>query len=249
VTSTRTALVTGASNGLGRVIALALGAHGYHLAVADLDLAGLADVRQEPSMQGRRVVPVGLDLRVQQSIDAGFRYALDSLGQIDVLVNNAAVALLKPAVEVTWSEWDAVVDVNLKGAFFMAQTFGRYCLERGRPGVIVNMASTHGLVALPDRSVYGITKGGLIQMTRMLGVEWADRDIRVNAIAPATVLTPSRASMLNDPEKRGKMLSRIPSGRFPTADEVAGAVLYLASSEAASVTGHTLVLDGGLTAY
>ena len=244
----RAAFVTGTSTGLGRVIALALAADGYDLAVSDLELEQLTDFQQEPLLGDRKVIPVQLDLRLEQSITEAFDRALTGLGEIDLLVNNAGVALLKAATEVSWAEWDAVLDVNLKGTFFLSQHFGRYCLQAKRDGVIINIASTHGLVGLPDRCIYGISKAGLIQLTRMLAVEWADRNVRVNAIAPATVLTPSRATMLSEPERRNKMLSRIPSGRFPTAEEVAEAVIYLASPGAASVTGHTLIVDGGLTA-
>ena len=137
----------------------------------------------------------------------------------------------------------------MKGSFFLTQCFGRYCITRGRPGAIVSIVSTHGLTGIAQRAVYGISKAGLIQMTKMLAIEWADKNIRVNAVAPATVLTPSREKMLNDPKTRQAMLARIPTGRFVTPEEVAAAVIYLASSAAASVTGHTLMVDGGLTAY
>jgi NAD(P)-dependent dehydrogenase (short-subunit alcohol dehydrogenase family) len=110
------------------------------------------------------------------------------------------------------------------------------------------MASTHGMTGIAGRSVYGISKAGLIQMTRMLAIEWADKNIRVNAIAPTTVMTESRQKMLSDPGKRAAALARIPSGRFATPEEIAAAVVYLASPGAASVTGHTLPVDGGLTA-
>jgi NAD(P)-dependent dehydrogenase (short-subunit alcohol dehydrogenase family) len=110
------------------------------------------------------------------------------------------------------------------------------------------MASTHGMTGIAGRSVYGISKAGLIQMTRMLAIEWADRNIRVNAIAPTTVMTESRQQLLSDPDKRAAALSRIPSGRFVTPEEIAAAVVYLASPGAASVTGHTLPVDGGLMA-
>ena len=154
----------------------------------------------------------------------------------------------EPVVDVTDAEWDDVIDTNLKGAFFLSQLFGRDCIAKKRPGVIVSMASTHGMTGIAGRSVYGISKAGLIQMTRMLAIEWADKNIRVNAIAPTTVMTESRQELLADPEKRAAALSRIPSGRFATPEEVAAAVVYLASPAAGSVTGHTLTVDGGLTA-
>jgi 2-deoxy-D-gluconate 3-dehydrogenase len=174
--------------------------------------------------------------------------ATQAFGAIDVLVNNAGRALQKPAVDVTWAEWNDVIDINLKGGFFLSTAFARHCLERTRGGAIISMASTHGLTGIAGRSVYGVSKGGIIQMTRMLAIEWAPLGIRVNAVAPATVLTPSREKMLSEPQTRARMLARIPLGRFPSAEEVAAAVCYLASDAAASITGQTLVLDGGLTA-
>ena len=243
-----TALVTGASTGLGRVIALALAKSGYDLAITALPNASLDDLTQHPDFAGRTIVPVPLDLRDPASIAAAHAQALAGLGDIDTLVNNAARALIEPAVDVTWDEWDDVLDTNLKGAFFLSQCFARTCIARGRAGSIVNISSTHGQTGLAGRSVYGIAKGGLNQMTRMLAIEWAPAGIRVNAVAPTTVMTPSRQQMLSDPVRRQEMLGRIPLGRFPDPAEIAAAVLYLASPAAASITGHVLLLDGGLTA-
>jgi NAD(P)-dependent dehydrogenase (short-subunit alcohol dehydrogenase family) len=241
-----TAFVTGTSTGIGQVVALTLARAGYDLAITELDVGALAETLRHPDLAGRKIVPLSLDLRQQDSIAAAFDAAVQKLGAIDLLVNNAGRALIKPAADVTRTEWDEVIDTNLRGTFFLTQRFGRHCIETGRAGAVVTIASTHGLTGIAGRSVYGIAKAGLIQMTRMLAIEWAEHGIRANAIAPATVLTPSRAEMLSDPAARQKMLARIPSGRFVTPEEVAAAVVYLAS--AASVTGHTLALDGGLTA-
>jgi NAD(P)-dependent dehydrogenase (short-subunit alcohol dehydrogenase family) len=245
----RRALITGTSAGLGRAIAVALAGEGYDLALTELDTAMLKDTLAQPALANRKVVPIALDLRSQDSIKACFERAVAGLGEIDLLVNNAGRALVRPSVDVTDAEWDDVIDTNLKGAFFLSQLFGRRCIEKQRPGAIVSMASTHGMIGIPERLVYGVSKAGLIQMTRMLAIEWADKNIRVNAIAPTTVLTESRQKMLSDPKVRADMLSRIPTGRFATPEEIAAAVVYLASPGAASVTGHTLMVDGGLTAY
>ena len=243
------ALVTGTSTGLGRAIALALAREGYDLALTELDTASLAELLKLPELAARKIVPIQLDLRSHESINAAFERALAGIGEIDLLVNNAARALIKPAIDVTPAEWDDVIDTNLKGSFFLTQCFGRSCIARSHPGAIVSIVSTHGITGIAQRTVYGISKAGLIQMTKMLAIEWADKNIRVNAVAPATVLTPSREKMLNDPKMREAMLARIPTGRFVTPEEVAAAVIYLASPAAASVTGHTLMVDGGLTAY
>jgi len=244
----RRALITGTSAGLGRAIAVALAREGYDLALTELDTAMLKDTLAESAIANRKAVPIALDLRSQSSIKAAFERATGALGELDLLVNSAGRALLKPVVDVTDAEWDDVIDTNLKGAFFLSQLFGRACIAKGRPGVIVSMASTHGMTGIAGRSVYGISKAGLIQMTRMLAIEWADKNIRVNAIAPTTVMTESRQQLLADPDKRAAALARIPSGRFATPEEIAAAVVYLASPGAASVTGVTLPVDGGLTA-
>jgi len=247
--SARTALVTGAASGIGSEIVLALARDGFDVAVAEMNTGQLADLLKHPGLNNRKVVPLAFDLSDPAAIADGFAAARSALGEIDLLVNNAARALIKPVVDVTAAEWDDLMDTNLRGAFLLSQCFGRAAVAARRPGAIVSMASTHGMTGIAGRAVYGIAKAGLIQMTKMLAIEWAEHDIRANAIAPTTVLTPSRAAMLSDPERKQQMLERIPTRRFVTPEEVAAAVVYLASPAAKSITGHTLLLDGGLTAY
>jgi 2-deoxy-D-gluconate 3-dehydrogenase len=225
-----------------------LAREGFELALTAREIDRLDDVMSQPEMAGVKAIPIAVELASQDSINQGFDIAVEGLGGLDVLVNNAGRALLKPAIDITWEDWDAVVDVNLKGAYFLAGRLARHCIDAKRPGAVVNIASTHGLTGLAGRTVYGISKGGMIQMARMLAIEWAEQDIRVNAVALSTVMTESRQEMLKDPEVRARMLGRIPSGRFPEPGEIAAAVRYLVSPEAVSITGHTLVIDGGLTA-
>ena len=243
-----TALVTGTSTGIGKAIALALARAGYDLAVTEIDAKQLDGLMAHPDLRGRKVEPIALDLASPDSIATAFAHAASALGRIDVLVNNAGRALIKPVIEVTRAEWNALIDVNLTGTFFLTQAFGRSAIAQRRGGAVVTIASTHGLTGIAGRAAYGIAKAGLIQMTRMLAIEWAPHGIRANAIAPATVLTPSRADMLSDPAVRSRMLERIPMRRFVTAEEVAAAVVYLAGADAASITGQVLAVDGGLTA-
>lgn len=246
----RTAFVTGASQGLGAEIAVALARDGCDVAVTSRRVETLAGTLDRITAAGGRGVPVELELRSQESIERAMAQAVAGLGRVDALVNNAAATLRRPALEVTREEWDELMMVNLKGSFFMAQQMGRHLIATRRSGCVISLASTHGLVGYAQRSTYGISKAGLIQMTRMLAIEWAEHGIRVNAVAPGTVDTPSRAKYFaSHPDAKQAMIDRVPFRRFATAEEVAAAVCYLASPEAAYITGQTLVLDGGLTSY
>jgi NAD(P)-dependent dehydrogenase (short-subunit alcohol dehydrogenase family) len=243
------AFVTGASQGIGAAVALALARDGFDVAVSSTRADKLAAVLAGLAGAGAKAAPVALDLRSQASIENAMSEVVSTFGQVDLLVNNAAVPLKKPALDVTPTEWEAVIDTDLTGTFFMTQQMGRHLVKTRRPGSIISIASTHGLVALQGRSIYGIAKAGVMQMTRMLAIEWAEHGIRVNAIAPGRVDTPSRAASLAEPGFEQAALARIPLKRFGTVDDVAGAVSYLASPQASYITGQTLVLDGGLTAW
>ena len=244
-----TAFVTGASQGIGAAIAVGLAQRGYDVAASSTDPGKLSGVIDEVTNTGARAVPVALDVRSRPAIATAMAEAIKALGGLDVLVNNAGVPLKKPAVDITPDEWDQILDTNLTGAFFMSQEMARHLIATGRPGSIINIASTHGLVGLPERAAYSIAKGAMVHMARVLAVEWAANGIRVNAVVPGRVDTPSRADSLAEPGYLDMALNRVPLRRFATTDEVAAAVCYLASPEAAYVTGQALVLDGGLTAH
>jgi NAD(P)-dependent dehydrogenase (short-subunit alcohol dehydrogenase family) len=245
----RAALVTGASYGIGAATAIGLAEDGFDVAVTDLRRDDVAATVAAIAETGARAHSIALDLRLQASVEAGFAEAAQAFGGLDLLVNNAGVPLAKPATEISREEWDEVLAVNLTGAFFLSQQMGRHLIAAGRPGLIVSLASTHGTVGFPGAAAYGVAKAGISHLTRVLAIEWAPYGIRVNAIAPGTTETPSRAAMLADPERRALMLNRIPLKRFGTAAEMAGAIRYLASPAAAYITGQILLLDGGLTAY
>lgn len=247
--TTKVALVTGASQGLGAFTAAALARDGFDVAVADLGTATLKDTMGQIEAAGRRAHAVALDIRSESQIDDAIASIEGALGRIDVLVNNAGVALKKPALDLTRADWQTIVDVNLTGTFFMSQRMGRHLVKRGSPGSIISIASTHGVVALANRAPYGITKAAIIHMTKMLAIEWASHGIRVNAIAPGTTETPSRAKSLSDPKHRETMISRVPLRRLCKPEEVAAMACYLASPAAEYITGQTMLLDGGLTVY
>ena len=233
----QTALVTGASRGIGHDLALAL---------ADAGATTLAGVRPgSPPPDGLDAVE--LDLHDVASVRAGVADAIERLGRLDVLVNNAGVGTNHDAVDATEEEWDEVLDVNLKGLFFSCQAAGRHMVERGF-GRIVNVSSQAGSVGLRRHAAYCASKGGVEQVTRVLALEWAPHGVTVNAVAPTFVRTPGTAERLDRPEFLADVLSRIPAGRVGSPMDVAGAVVFLASPAAALVNGAVLAVDGGWTA-
>jgi NAD(P)-dependent dehydrogenase (short-subunit alcohol dehydrogenase family) len=247
-TTRRTAFVTGASQGIGAAIAVALARDGYDVALSSRHPEALADTAAQVIGAGARALPVELDVLSESGVERAMHAVLDGFGQLEVLVNNAGITSQKSALEITRAEWEAIVATNLTGTFFMSQQMGRHLVAAKRPGSIINIGSTHGLVGVPLRVAYGSSKGGMMQLTRLLAIEWAEHGIRVNAIAPGRVETASRAALNREPGYRERVLKRIPLGRFTTSEEVAAAVCYLASPAASYITGQTLILDGGLTA-
>jgi NAD(P)-dependent dehydrogenase (short-subunit alcohol dehydrogenase family) len=250
-TPRRVAFVTGASYGIGAATALALARDGFDVAVSATRIENLADTMAKLEAARAPALAAALDLRSQESIEHAIEVVIGRFGRIDVLVNNAGTVVNKPALEVTVADWELVMNTNLTGTFFMSQQMGRHLIGSSRPGCIISITSTHGVVGTAARSTYGISKAALIHMSRMLAIEWAEHGIRVNTIAPGRLDTPSqlRAATAADPKYVQAKLDRIPLRRFCTAEEVAAAVSYLASPQAEYITGHTLMLDGGLTAY
>ncbi len=246
----RTAFITGASQGLGAALALRLAQDGYDVAVSGTSLKNLSNTGSALEETGARVVAVPLDVRSQESTEQAMAQVVKAFGELDVLVNNAGVTTRSFAVDTTREEWQAVMDINLTGTFFMSQQMGRHLIAQKRAGCIINLSSTHGLIGFAQRSTYGISKAGISHMTRMLAIEWAEHRIRVNAVAPGTVATPSRVAYFTaDAKGFSEMIARVPLARLCEMDEVAAMVSYLASPAAAYVTGQTMVLDGGLTSY
>lgn len=243
----KVAVVTGASRGIGRGLALALAESGATVAAVARDAALLDGVVDEIGGAGGLAVAVTIDVADVGSIRTGFASIRDQLGRVDVLVNNAGLGANHRAEDVTESDWDDMMDVNLKGLFFCAQAAGRVMLEQGA-GSIVNMSSQAGLVGIRDHVVYSASKGGVNLLTKVLALEWSGRGVTVNAVAPTFVYTPGTADRLDDPAYLAEVVDRIPIGRVGTINDVAAAVLYLASPAASMVTGHVLTVDGGWTA-
>jgi 2-deoxy-D-gluconate 3-dehydrogenase len=246
------ALVTGTGSGIGQASSLALAAAGARMVITELPdrleraEATAAMIRE----RGGEAAVVALDVLDLNSISACAAAAAAAYnGRIDVLVNNAGLNVPQLAFDVTEAAWDRVLDVNLKGLFFMAQVAGRAMRDqRPQGGSIVNIASQMGLVGYWQRAAYCSSKAGVVNLSRVLAFEWAEYNIRVNAVCPTFVLTPLTQPMFEDPEFKADVFRRIPLGRLATPEDVAGAVVYLAGPAAAMVTGHALAIDGGWTA-
>ncbi len=245
------AFVTGASYGIGAACALALARDGYDIAISATRVENLANTIARLKTSGRRVLPVALDLNQQPSIELAMAAVIAAFGRADVLVNNAAANLRKKALDITPDEWDACLRVNLTGTFFLTQQMGRQLIAAKRPGSIISITSVQGVIGADQRSAYGIGKAGVMQMSRMLAIEWAEHGIRVNTVAPGRLDTesPSRKSTVGrEPDYLTAMISKIPLHRLCTVEDVAAAVSYLAGGQASYITGQSLMLDGGLTA-
>ncbi len=242
-------LVTGGGSGIGRAIALAVAEAGADVTVCEVPqkIDALDGVCEAIENLGRRALPLPLHLPNLAAIDSVVRRVLDAYGRIDVLVNNAGINIPKDALDVTEADWDAVLDVNLKGLFFMSQCAARSMVETGG-GKIVNIASQNGVVGYYKRAAYCASKAGVVNLTRVLAVEWAPHRITVNAVGPTFILTPLTQSTFDDAHLREDVLSRIPLGRVGRPEDVVGAVVFLASPAADLITGHTLLVDGGWTA-
>jgi NAD(P)-dependent dehydrogenase (short-subunit alcohol dehydrogenase family) len=241
------ALVTGASKGIGWDLAKALAHAGASVAVAARDQESLERLADEIRSAGGEALAVRLDVRDVAQISNAFGHVRDHFGSLDVLVNNAGLGANHPAEDVTESDWDEMMDVNLRGLFFACQAAGRIMLAQGH-GRIINMSSQAGVVGIREHAVYSASKGGVNLLTKVLALEWSSRGVTVNAVAPTFIYTPGTAERLDQPEYLEGVLSRLPIGRVGTTTDVAGAVLYLASPAGAMVSGHVLVVDGGWTA-
>lgn len=248
----RVAIVTGAGRGLGRAMTLALAQAGAHLVVVDVTGDSVEAVAEEVRALGRRALPAAVDVGDSLQVRQAIEQVVHHFGRVHVLVNNAGVTSNSPFEELDEADWERVLQVNLTGVFHCIKWVGRQLIGQGTGGSIVNIASMSGLIGNRggNNTHYCATKGGVIALTRSLAVEWAPHGIRVNAIAPGYFVSPMTERVRQrDPDFYQELIDRVPLGRFGKGQDLAGAVVYLASEASAFVSGHILVVDGAYTAW
>jgi len=244
----KVAVVTGAGRGLGKTMALALAAAGADVVVASRTASEIEDVRDEIRGLGRRAEAITADTTVEADCARLIEETVSRLGRIDILVNNAGINVRKPVLELSLAEYQRVLATNLEGYFLTAQAAGR-ALVGQKSGKVINVSSIMGSVALANQAAYASSKGGVEQLTKVLALEWASANVQVNALAPTYFETDLTRPLFEDPERNSFITERTPMGRWGQPHELAGAVIFLASGASNYITGHTLVVDGGWTAW
>lgn len=250
-------LITGGTSGIGQAIAVRFAEYGANVAINYLRQPNEATDTEEQvqacvnrvQREGVRDVLVQGDVSREEDVVRMVGQAVSELGGLDVLINNAGIQISRHSDELASSDFDKVLAVNLRGAFLCAREAIRHFLAEGKPGVIINVSSVHQLIPKPDYLGYSVSKGGMQNLTRTLALEYAARGIRVNGIGPGATVTPINRAWIDDPVKRDQVESHIPMARAGTADEMGGVACFLASDDAAYITGQTIFVDGGLTLF
>ena len=246
--SGRTALVTGASRGIGQALALALAEAGADIVAVSRSTEALEDVRKSVSSLGRRCDLHACDVADVSAVQALFDQLANDGVTADILVNNAGIEDVRASSDVDEALWDRIVDTNLKGAFFVAQGFANALIGAGRTGSIINLGSLTSAVGVPTATPYTSSKSGILGMTRALSTEWSPKGIRVNAIGPGYFRTDLTEAFYQNDDWQAAMLGKIPMNRFGDLKDLAGAAIFLASDASVYVTGQILYVDGGYLA-
>lgn len=244
--SGKTALVTGASRGLGQVFGRALAKAGADLIVTSRTLDSLAPFCREIEGLGRRAVPLALDVRDQQSIEQMCAAAIAAVDKIDVLVNNAGCNIRRPALEVTWDDWNTILDTNLRGTFFVAQGIARHMVQRGY-GRIINIGSVTSVCGYAGLGPYGASRGGVKQLTMSLADDWGPHGVTVNCLAPGWFKTEQNKALYEHSGWVEYLTDRIPLKRPGQPNDLDGAIVFLAADASEYITGQILLVDGGVS--
>lgn len=240
----KVALVTGAGRGLGEAVALGLAKAGADVAIVDLDIKAAQDVALKAENLGRKAIAIQANVCESNDVKEMVNSVINKFGTIDILVNNAGIQRRNPCIEMTEEDWDAVIDVNLKGAFLCCKEVGKI-MVKNRKGKVINITSLLGTVAQPNRGPYAASKGALVQLTKVLALEWAPLGINVNGLGPGYFLTELNKKLMDDKEEFDKLTSKIPMGRWGTLEDIVGPAVFLASEASDYMNGHVLYVDGG----
>lgn len=246
----RVTMITGASRGLGKALAVRFAGEGSTVVLAGRSYDAMNDICRAISDLGGKGSSVRMNVQDPESIRGAVDEAVERHGRIDILINNAGISMVSPSESLSYEDWNNAVGTNLTGVFFCSQAVARHMIDRGTGGCIINISSTFGKTPVPRRAAYCASKAGTDMITRVLAAEWAEKNIRVNAIAPGYLNT----EFIQELRRQGKLdiealNRRIPQGRMGNVEEITGLALYMAGDEATYMTGSVVYIDGGWTAY
>ncbi len=242
----KVAIVTGASRGLGQYFGRALARAGADLVITSRQIEALGEFKAEVESMGRRVLPLQLDVREYDSIQQMAARVQDHYGRIDILVNNAGCNVRKPGIEITWEDWNLVLNTNLRGTFFVAQAVAKHMIPR-QYGRIINIGSVTSVFGYAGLAPYCASRGGVKQLTMSLADDWGKFGITVNCLAPGWFRTDQNREMYEDHDWLEYLIDRIPLRRPGAPDDLAGTVVFLASDASEYITGQTVLVDGGIS--